>query len=420
MKAERILVGLIVAVLVAAAAVWGAKRVARGGREGSPETASVRGSLSLLVVGVDGLDWDIFTRLSAEGRLPNLTKLMDEGAVGRFADLGRDTAPEVSWTSVVTGLPPEEQGIGGTRVSRRGEVVPSPLISRARTAGTLWTALSDSGSTVAVLGWPATWPVEAVNGVVVAPYFIYTLERAHRSDPSSLVYPFDELSVVDPLILDLKAYKRKDLARFVNEDSRLGLEALIGVGYQDLSRAYAADRSMVAVARRVVADLGIKDAFVFLSGLEVVSERFWHSMRPDELRKEDLNEETRELVDEQAEALGVTIERYYEYVDEAVGRLLDLVAPDGTVAVVSDHGFRGLVYDSRGELLLGNGMHSEEGFWIIRGPRVAPGATAGEGGLFDVAPTIAAAVGLAPPNEGEGRAHTEVLVSGAAAGGGGS
>lgn len=412
MKVDRVLSVLVAVILVAAAAVFMVK--SRGLSDARvPEVVARSESVSLLMIGIEGLDLSIVERMRAEGRLPELDELISEGALGAFASLGRGVDPKISWTSIVTGVTPERQGVGGTTTSPRGRTVDAPLVPSSRTVGTLWTALSESRPPVAVFGWMGTWPVERIDGVMVAPYTDYVLEREHGGTIADVVHPLALWTVVDPLIEPRDSYSRKDLARFVDLDTRLGLEALIGKGYEDLREAVAGDRSMTALARRQSSEPGAWTMFVFLGGVETVSERFWHMANPGELRWGDLTAEATDLVAGQCEALGATIERYYEFADELVGDLVELVARDGTVVVVSDHGYDGLRYDDRGHPMIGSHLHGERGFWIIRGPGVQRGARADDGDLLDVAPTVAASIGLEIGHAPDGRVHDEVLTPGA-------
>jgi hypothetical protein len=414
MKLDRILSILIVAVVAVAAVIGGMKwsRLARTPAE--PRTPA--GKLSLLVVGVEGLDLSIVERLSREGRLPNITRLMAEGATGVFANQGKTVPLELAWTSLVTGVASEKLGMGAPiQVTKDGvtKTARAPLIPKVRTAETLWTVLSAKGSRVAVLNWPGTWPVEEVNGVMVGPYATYVLEREHSSepgaDPSKGVYPASERAALDPLIRGAGGTTRGDLSEFVNLDSKLGLEALVGQTYGVLALAVAGDRSMLRLARRAADGAGVQDMFVFLSGLDSVTSRFWHYAHPADIMLERAGERGRGLLEGQIETLGGTIDRYYEATDAMIGELLPMVRDDGTIAIIASHGYVGLEYDEKGNPKLGANMWSGEGLWILKGPRSAKGATTSAGTLLDVAPTIAAAADIALPPGIDGKVREEML-----------
>jgi predicted AlkP superfamily phosphohydrolase/phosphomutase len=407
MKLDRTLLLIAVIVVVIAAAVGGVK-MSRVGR-GPKAPAGASGTLKLLVVGIEGLEISIVERLSAEGRLPNLTRMMEEGATGEFESLGKQIDQRISWTSLATGVSPENQGIGGKIVSHRGDVVEAPLTPEYRTVGTIWTALSDAGSGVGVLSWPGTWPVEPVNGVMIGPYEHYYLEREHQGNPLEAIHPIERHEELDPLIVGAGTHRRADLARFLNLEGRLGFEALIGKGYETLDVAVAGDRSMAAVARYLATERDIENVFVCLDGLEDVSQRFWHYSQPDVIEWEELDAATRRLLEGQIEALGVTIDRYYEFVDELVGELAGLVREDGLLVVVTDHGYEGLIINERGKLMIQQHMHSESGLWIMRGPGVASGVRVDGGSLLDFAPTVMEAAGISVPEAVEGSVVTAAL-----------
>lgn len=402
MRVEKILVVLILLVLASTAVIFGIKM--SGGEElPAPAAVSGTGEASLLVIGIQGMEASMLERLSGEGRLPNLTRLIDGGAVGEYSTLGRETDARIVWTSLVTGMLPENQGVGGQRLSRRGEMVDAPLMPKARTVGALWTYLGEAGEKSAVLGWPGTWPVEEIEGLMVGPHSTYVLERMHGGRREDAVSPVSEYDRLDPLMLDADRFVRRDLERFVDMDSTMGLESLVGQNYIVLSGAVAADRSVADLASLIASGGEVSSLFVCLAGLDVVSQRFWHYMETEAIDVVDVSEDTRRMLEGQVEALGTTVERYYEYTDEVVGELIGLTGEGATVVVLTDHGYAGISLDAAGMPLVGTDMHSEEALMVAAGPRVSAGATAAHGELIDVAPTIMAAAGLDVPDGLDGR-----------------
>ncbi len=408
MRVEKILIALVVVVLIVTGVIAVLKVT---GDEEEPTAIVVpeAGELSLVVIGIQGLEASMVERLTADGRLPNLARLIAGGATGSYATLGRNVDARIVWTSLVTGMLPENQGVGGKKLSRRGEMVDAPLVPQSRTVGALWTFLADAGERSGVLGWPGTWPVEEIDGIMVGPHSTYVLERKHGATPSDAVHPPSWYERLDSMVLDQTDFTRRDLSRFVDLDSTMGLESLVGQNYIALATANAADRSVVDLANAVAAEGDVRDLFVCLAGTDVVSQRFWHYMETEAIEQLDVGESERRLLQRQIEALGETVERYYDHVDELVGELARLAGDAGTVAVITDHGYAGIPLDAAGKPLIGTNMHSEEGMWVVSGPRVKTGATARHGALIDVAPTIMAAAGVEIPEELDGEAHMEVI-----------
>ena len=63
-----------------------------------------------LVIGLDGAEWSVIRRLQNDGLLPNLSRLIREGAHG---PLNSTTPPMTlpSWSSMLTGCHPGTHGI---------------------------------------------------------------------------------------------------------------------------------------------------------------------------------------------------------------------------------------------------------------------------------------------------------------------
>jgi predicted AlkP superfamily phosphohydrolase/phosphomutase len=380
-------------------------------RPGPPEveTATTPGRLSLLVIGVSGLEGSVIDRLMEQDRLPNLAALATAGAAGQFETLPRGTDPRIVWTSLVTGVSPENQGIGGKTMSPRGDLIDAALIPASRTVDTIWTVMNEQGESCAVLGWPGTWPAEELNGLVVVPHTTYVLERTHGGRVEELVYPVSAHEMVDPLMIDPGEITRRDLSRFINMDSALGLEALIGQNYIALAKAYAADRSVADLARHATSSTGVSSVLVCLAGIDAVSQRFWHYMDPEAIRQVDTSEDERRVLEGQVVALGGTVEAYYEFVDELVGELAELAGENATIAVVGDHGYAGVMLDEAGLPKVGSFMHREQGVFMLGGPRVVPGARAEGVSILDVAPTVMAASSIPLPADVEGDVLSALL-----------
>ena len=268
MKLDRALAVAAVCLLAAAVAVGVGKWRGASHRQAPPRLDAEPGSASLLVVGVEGLEPRVYERLLAEGKLPNLARLVSGGAVVMFPSLAQGTDPRIGWTSLVTGVTPERQGVGSLVRSSKGNMVPLALRPSSRTVDTVWTVLSKTGTRVAVLGWPGTWPVEQVDGLMVGPYETYVLERAHGGARADAVYPPEAYAAVDSLVRTADSYRRISLSRFVKTDSALGLEALSGYNIEVLTKSCAADTTLLNLARFAVARRGATALFVFLHGLD--------------------------------------------------------------------------------------------------------------------------------------------------------
>ncbi|MFQ5768287.1 MAG: alkaline phosphatase family protein, partial [Acidobacteriota bacterium] len=121
-----------------------------------------------LVIGIDGLEWDILLPLLHEGDLPHLAHLMKHGVYGTLRTFEPTLSP-VIWTTIATGKPASQHGI--LDFGYRGKDGREHLYtSRDRKIRAIWNILSERGLRVNVAGWWDTWPAEQVNGAMVSQF----------------------------------------------------------------------------------------------------------------------------------------------------------------------------------------------------------------------------------------------------------
>jgi len=121
-----------------------------------------------LIIGLDGAPLGLIEQWAAAGDLPHLAGLMARGVYGEL----RSVMPVLSsaaWVSFMTGMNPGKHGIYDfvqrdlSTYRRRTVRAGSHL-----TVPTLWGLLSQAGQRVGVVNVPMTYPVEAVNGVLIS------------------------------------------------------------------------------------------------------------------------------------------------------------------------------------------------------------------------------------------------------------
>jgi len=291
-------------VLVVAACAWPALACeGASGRRGTAAPSGGRASRApLLVVGVDGADWGVVQRLWAEGRLPHLKRLADGGASG-VLKTAYGISP-VIWTTIATGRTPDVHGITDFVVSTESGAV--PVSSAVRRVPAVWNMASRAGRRTAVLGWWASWPAEAIEGVVVT-------DRAHLTRDRA-VHPPAELAALER-------------TRVAIRDLYPGLAG--GVPGRDPWMEDGATRDRIMVHEGLQrAGTGFDLVMVYLRTVDIASHRYWKYFEPSRYPGSPRGEQWSQV-----------IPTVYEATDQAIG---DLVAacPAGTnVLLVSDHGF---------------------------------------------------------------------------------
>src|SRR5206468_4197885 len=115
----------------------------------------------VVVVGVNGMEWDILRPLLLKGDLPNLKKVIDNGAHGKLRTVSAPNCPRV-YSTIFTSTKPEEHGVTGFIV---GGVTANTNMLKEEP---IWSILSKNGVTVGMANVPATFPVMPVNGYMIS------------------------------------------------------------------------------------------------------------------------------------------------------------------------------------------------------------------------------------------------------------
>ncbi len=125
------------------------------------------GRTPVIWIGLDGLDPDFMDRLSAEGKVPNWTKLVAEGASAKLASFVPMISPAV-WTTIATGAGPDVHGVLDFQEIDPATGSRVPISGLSRSVPAVWNFASAAGAKVGVVGWWATYPAEVVDGFFVS------------------------------------------------------------------------------------------------------------------------------------------------------------------------------------------------------------------------------------------------------------
>lgn len=259
-----------------------------------------------LLIGLDGFEPVLAERWMDEGRLPCLERMRAQGAYARLAGLFPPiTFP--AWTTCVTGLSPGRHGIVDFTELKTGAYEVRFLNATHRKAPALWDILSAAGKRTGVLGVPATYPPNAVNGFMVSGFDSPVCTHVDRS----FVYP-------DTLFPEVRRWRFADFQ-----------EGNIGPNWH----AEAQRRLLAAIDEKeaIAAKLLAREPWDFFMAVfgesDTVAHHFWMFHDPQSPRHRTGPRDALRLV--------------YERLDRAVAKLIETAGPDVVVGVVSDHGFGG-------------------------------------------------------------------------------
>jgi predicted AlkP superfamily phosphohydrolase/phosphomutase len=344
----------------------------------------------LLVIAVDGADWQYVDPLIERGELPAFARLRREGSWGTLESLrGRIMSPVV-WTTVATGKGPMEHGIRSFTVPDPETGEDTQVTSTLRRCPAFWNILSDRGRRVAVVGWSVTWPVEPVNGVMVSSFLPFAPPDAGPGF-SRIVFPDsltgEELAARtlppdpgDPALFPfVGSLPESDLT----DDERSALNVL--------RWSLAVDETFVDLAIPRLQG-GFDVTAVFLGSVDKLGHPFMRYKDPA-----GCEFHPRPQV---ADAFSGVVDQAYRYVDRQIGRLLDAAPPGTIVLVLSDHGFHSIpVRDAP----LGWEWHRRQGIYALWGKDVRAGVHLPEANVFDILPTILFAEGLPQAEDMRGK-----------------
>lgn len=140
----------------------------------------------VLVIGLDGATWDIARPLIEAGRMPNLARLVAQGAAGSLAS----TVPPISaaaWTTFLTGQNPGRHGVYQFRkmdMRQYGGYRDEFATSQDYVGRTFLELVGQRGRRVASIGVPMTYPPFPVNGFLVSGFPRPFGPRAHAYPPA--------------------------------------------------------------------------------------------------------------------------------------------------------------------------------------------------------------------------------------------
>jgi predicted AlkP superfamily phosphohydrolase/phosphomutase len=263
----------------------------------------------LLIIGLDGATFDLIRPWAAEGKLPTLAKLMQDGVTGNL----ESTLPPVTspaWPTFMTGKNPGKHGVFDFIRPRAGTF---DMVNASQIKGKLlWEILSEAGYSVGVLNVPITYPPRQVNG--------YLIPGLLSPDQGKTVYPADLLK---PYEAELGKYRLTPNVQYKagNEDEFIAdLHDLIDTQLRYALRLMKDQPTDVLMLHFLATDNG--------------SHALWRFMDKTHPRHDPAL----------AAKYGDALLKVYQHLDEAVAQVVNLAkisepSQGCSTIIMSDHGF---------------------------------------------------------------------------------
>jgi predicted AlkP superfamily phosphohydrolase/phosphomutase/tetratricopeptide (TPR) repeat protein len=356
----------------------------------------------LLLVGWDAADWKVIRPLMDDGKMPNVRRLVEDGARGQIATLNPPLSPML-WTSIATGKRPFKHGIlGFSEPTPDGRDV-QPVTNLSRTSKALWNILNQNKLRSVVIGWWPSHPVEPINGVMVS-------DRYHRATrPLGEGWPLAANTVHPPelakTLADLRMHPDRlvpemvepliPLAREIDQDKdgRLAL----------CMRTLAECMSIQAAATWLMDNQPWELFAVYYEAIDHFSHGFmkYHPPRQSWIAERDFA------------LYHNVVTMAYQFHDQMLGTLLSKAGKDTTVVLMSDHGFHPdhLRPASIPEIPAGPAIeHRDLGVLVMSGPGIKKDELLHGPSVLDVAPTILTLYGLPVGADMDGKVLSQAFV----------
>ncbi len=259
----------------------------------------------VMIIGLDGVTFDLIKPWVEAGHLPNMARMMAEGTHGRL----QSTIPAHSgpaWASFMTGVQPGKHGVYFFLGPSRDEQYFRPLSAETIRGRRFWEIASDNGRSVGIVNVPLTYPTRPVdNGYTIAGIFAPDAANAFSS---SELYEDIIIHCGDYIVEADKNRQRPTYLSDMMDGMRLRLK----------TAEYLLDHHPT-------------DLFVIVFRMiDSIMHNFWADMDPHHPLRHKLGDAL----------MPDAILDGYKMLDDAVGRLVERAGSDTAVFIMSDHGFR--------------------------------------------------------------------------------
>lgn len=367
----------------------------------------------VIVIGVNGMEWDILRPLLLTGKLPNLASVIAHGVHGKLRTVPAPNCPKV-YSTIFTSTSPEQNGITGFLVG--GKTANTNMLKEEP----IWSLLSKSGVTVGMANVPATFPVMPVNGYMISGM----LTRGKNCEDGLLCSP--KLSLVEGGDAVYPSSMKKELLANVG-DFHIDCERMPSAdqlkGHEtEVINDWLAKVDLIRSQQNKLFDyLLTKHPTDFTMMAQSCEDRVGHWLYPIQPFNEGYNPKIN----------GVRVDAFpdqYIALDKVLGTILQHVDDKTYLFVVSDHGIKPLrEFEQDPHMHMDHGGTTPviakhdfadgddvPGSFIAMGPNIRQGQRlmGFDASVFDIAPTILHIYHVKQPEQMKGRVLTEIFTDG--------
>jgi predicted AlkP superfamily phosphohydrolase/phosphomutase len=368
----------------------------------------------VIVIGLDGADWNLIDPLFQQGKLPNLRALKDGGTWGVFETF-RPTKSPVVWTSIATGKTMLKHGVLDFKFVDENNIDIPYSVDDIRVKF-LWEILSDNGFKAGVVNWYCTFPASEFSGYCISDRFRISVD--HYLEYEGVTSPPELKDVIYPQVVRFADNRYGELIREENIDNyltrarRFNIEIPAGRERQinQFRRYFLQDKSIENTALFMFEKIPVDFFAVYLRLIDTTSH--FASIFIDEILREKWIEENEKHGGPTPETekllyanMVEVMETVYVYMDNVVGRIMSRAPENATFIVLSDHGFNfsPIGYNHYGTPKIPHGII------ILNGPQIRAGHALDKMNVYDFVPTVLHLYGLPTGEDMDGRVVQEAF-----------
>jgi len=364
----------------------------------------------VLVIGWDGADWRTALPLMAAGRMPNLARIVREGASGNLRSNDPMFSP-LLWTTVATGKAPTEHGIADFLVKDATTGERHPITSDFRKVKALWNILGDFDRPSSWIGWWASFPAESIDGSIVTDYLAAAVSRSGSVAAASIpgvASPADLLRGDTALLVGAAQVSREEVARIIPVTEAEYLAAVANISKPRAKDDKARIDDPVGFVMRVIAQArtyhnialgqlraGVPFVAVYYEAIDMMGHGFQHFLPP----------KMSFVSEADYQRFRDAVPNFYAWQDGLLGELLRAAGNNAHTVLLSDHGFRtGEDRPNFSPSIRGQPeeWHRDWGIVVLHGPGIV-GRRLPPSSIFDIAPTLLYLAGLPLADDMPGR-----------------
>lgn len=365
-------------------------------------------SNKIILIGIDGADKNEIDKLISLGELPNISRLIKNGAYGNLQSLKPLLSPLI-WTSIATGKVPLKHGVTDFLAVDKKTEKEIPVSSNLRKVKALWNIFSENDKTAGIIGWLVTWPAEKINGYIISDHITYLDYNPHKNNlqhEKNITYPENLINKINPYIVSSNSISFDLINKFLSIDKKTFINE------KQNKKSVLNDALSVISSTETINNIGSflyknqsvagekVDLFcIYFKGIDSFSHIF----------------ASNNYFENDAAFTKKPIAKFYTYQDSLIGNILDLADESTTVIIVSDHGFKLSRTFSNNSSRIGKGnavdWHRDNGIIVMSGNNIKSGEKISGANVLDIAPTILYLSGLPAAKDMDGKILTSIIES---------